>query len=152
MPMQTIKLTKSEEVAEGTMTFRFTRPSGFEFRPGQSVDITLIDPTETDAEGNTRAFSIASPPDSLQIRKDSRSRRLQHRSASDLFRDVFGTEKMAVRPVIGVASLRVGVPIELEVIFEVAEQQGTQRLLGNESSDLEHCDPQSTIGSYRLGR
>ena len=56
------KLTKSEEVAEGTMTFRFTRPSGFEFRSGQSVDITLIDPPETDAEGNTRALSIASPP------------------------------------------------------------------------------------------
>ncbi len=62
MPAQTIKLMKSEEVAEGTMTFRFTRPSGFEFRAGQSVDITLIDPPETDAEGNTRAFSIASPP------------------------------------------------------------------------------------------
>jgi enamine deaminase RidA (YjgF/YER057c/UK114 family) len=39
--------------------------------------------------------------------------------ASDLFRDVFGAEKMAVRSVIGVASLPLGVPIELEVIFEV---------------------------------
>jgi ferredoxin-NADP reductase len=62
MPAQTINLTKSEEVAEGTMAFHFTRPSGFEFRAGQSVDITLIDPPETDTEGNTRAFSIASPP------------------------------------------------------------------------------------------
>jgi enamine deaminase RidA (YjgF/YER057c/UK114 family) len=41
--------------------------------------------------------------------------------ASDLFRDIFGGEKMAVRLVIGVASLPVGVPIELEVIFEVAD-------------------------------
>jgi enamine deaminase RidA (YjgF/YER057c/UK114 family) len=41
--------------------------------------------------------------------------------ASDLFRDVFGADGMAVRQVIGVASLPLGVPIELEVIFEVAE-------------------------------
>jgi ferredoxin-NADP reductase len=41
MPSQTIKLMRSEEVAEGTMAFRFTRPSAFEFRAGQSVDVTL---------------------------------------------------------------------------------------------------------------
>jgi enamine deaminase RidA (YjgF/YER057c/UK114 family) len=39
---------------------------------------------------------------------------------SDFFRDVFGSEKPSVRMVIGVASLPLGVPIELEVIFEVA--------------------------------
>ncbi|HEY2466508.1 MAG TPA: RidA family protein [Terracidiphilus sp.] len=39
--------------------------------------------------------------------------------ASDLFRDVFGSENMAVRSVIGVASLPLGVPIELEIIFEL---------------------------------
>ena len=42
-------------------------------------------------------------------------------AVSDLFRDVFGAEKMGVRQVIGVASLPLGMPIELEVIFEVAE-------------------------------
>jgi enamine deaminase RidA (YjgF/YER057c/UK114 family) len=42
-------------------------------------------------------------------------------AASDLFRDVFGADKMAVRLVIGVASLPLGMPVELEVIFEVAE-------------------------------
>jgi enamine deaminase RidA (YjgF/YER057c/UK114 family) len=41
--------------------------------------------------------------------------------ASNLFRDVFGIEKTSVRQVIGVASLPLGVPVELEVIFEVAE-------------------------------
>lgn len=39
--------------------------------------------------------------------------------ASDLFRDIFGAENVAVRLVIGVASLPLGVPIELEVIFEL---------------------------------
>jgi enamine deaminase RidA (YjgF/YER057c/UK114 family) len=42
-------------------------------------------------------------------------------AASDLFRDLFGIEKMPVRLVIGVASLPFGMPIELDVIFEVAE-------------------------------
>jgi enamine deaminase RidA (YjgF/YER057c/UK114 family) len=42
--------------------------------------------------------------------------------ASDLFRDVFGPEGLSVRLVIGVASLPLGVPIELEVILEVAEE------------------------------
>jgi enamine deaminase RidA (YjgF/YER057c/UK114 family) len=42
-------------------------------------------------------------------------------AVSDLFRDVFGVEKIPVRLVIGVASLPLGMPVELEVIFEVAE-------------------------------
>ena len=42
-------------------------------------------------------------------------------AVSDLFRDVFGIEKLSVRLVIGVASLPLGAPIELDVIFEVTE-------------------------------
>jgi enamine deaminase RidA (YjgF/YER057c/UK114 family) len=42
-------------------------------------------------------------------------------AASDLFRDLFGSDKLAVRLVIGVASLPLGMPVELEVIFEVAD-------------------------------
>lgn len=41
-------------------------------------------------------------------------------AVSDLFRDVFGAEKAAVRVIVGVASLPLNVPIEIEVIFEVA--------------------------------
>jgi enamine deaminase RidA (YjgF/YER057c/UK114 family) len=40
-------------------------------------------------------------------------------AVSDLFRDVFGGDKLPVRLVIGVASLPLGMPVELEVIFEV---------------------------------
>jgi enamine deaminase RidA (YjgF/YER057c/UK114 family) len=42
-------------------------------------------------------------------------------AVSDVFRDIFGSDRMAVRLVIGVASLPLGMPIELEVILEVAE-------------------------------
>ncbi len=41
--------------------------------------------------------------------------------ASDLFRDAFGEQNMAVRSVIGVASLPLGVPIEVEATFQIKE-------------------------------
>jgi enamine deaminase RidA (YjgF/YER057c/UK114 family) len=40
-------------------------------------------------------------------------------AASELLRDVFGEDKMSVRSVFGVASLPLGVPVILEVMFEV---------------------------------
>lgn len=56
------KLNSRQEVAEGTMVFRFEKPASWAFKPGQFVDMTLLDPLETDSEGNTRTFSIASAP------------------------------------------------------------------------------------------
>ena len=40
-------------------------------------------------------------------------------AASELFRDVFGEDKTSIRIVSGVASLPLGMPVELEVIMEV---------------------------------
>ncbi|MEO6985277.1 MAG: FAD-dependent oxidoreductase [Paralcaligenes sp.] len=57
-----VKLMKKETVAEGTMAFYFAKPQGFEFRAGQFADYTLIDPPETDDEGNTRGFSLVQAP------------------------------------------------------------------------------------------
>ena len=59
---QAATLISREEVAEGTTAFHFEKPSAFSFTAGQSADVTLTDPLETDTEGNTRTFSIASPP------------------------------------------------------------------------------------------
>lgn len=56
------KLLDKKEVAEGTMAFTFERPLGFSFNAGQHIEITLIDPSETDAEGDTRTFSIVNAP------------------------------------------------------------------------------------------
>jgi enamine deaminase RidA (YjgF/YER057c/UK114 family) len=42
-------------------------------------------------------------------------------AASELLQDVFGKDKNPCRLVYGVASLPLGVPVELEIIFEVAE-------------------------------
>jgi ferredoxin-NADP reductase len=55
-------LIDRELVAAGTMRFRFAKPADWTYRAGQFVDITLLDPPETDAEGNTRGFSLSSAP------------------------------------------------------------------------------------------
>ena len=39
--------------------------------------------------------------------------------ASELLRDVFGDDKLPVRMVLGVASLPLGVPVVVELVFEV---------------------------------
>jgi len=61
-PVVRAKLMSRREVAEGTMAFQFEKPPGWTFEAGQFVDITLLMPTETDSEGDTRGFSIASAP------------------------------------------------------------------------------------------
>jgi ferredoxin-NADP reductase len=62
MEKQIIKLTKKEIIAEGTMMFTFNRPDNFIYKAGQTVDLTLINPPESDSEGNTRTFSLVSAP------------------------------------------------------------------------------------------
>lgn len=57
-----VKLIGKETIAEGTMAFHFSKPNGFEFRAGQFAEFTLIDPPETDEEGNGRTLSFAQAP------------------------------------------------------------------------------------------
>jgi ferredoxin-NADP reductase len=63
------RLLESRDVAERTVAFQFEKPPGWTFKAGQFVDMTLISPPETDAEGDTRSFSLASAPfeDTLMI-------------------------------------------------------------------------------------
>ncbi|TMQ32629.1 MAG: FAD-dependent oxidoreductase [Planctomycetota bacterium] len=51
------------------MAFEFEKPAAWTFDAGQFIDMTLLKPGETDAEGDTRGFSIASAPfeDTLMI-------------------------------------------------------------------------------------
>lgn len=56
------RLIRRETVAEDTMAFYFARPPGFRHQAGQSLLMTLINPPETDGEGNSRTFTIASAP------------------------------------------------------------------------------------------
>ena len=62
MPKYEATLTASESVAEGTMAFHFAKPADFKFQAGQSMNVSLIDPPETDHKGNSRSFSLVSAP------------------------------------------------------------------------------------------
>lgn len=62
MALPRTELVKKVEAAEGTMSFHFKKPDGFEYRAGQFADYTLLSPSETDDEGNTRGFTLASTP------------------------------------------------------------------------------------------
>ena len=62
MPIYKVKLKSRQEIAAGTMAFHFEKPEGFAYKAGQFADYTLSAPAETDAEGNTRGFSLASAP------------------------------------------------------------------------------------------
>jgi ferredoxin-NADP reductase len=66
--------TKREQLAEGTMAFHFIKPADFQFRPGQALVLTLLNPPETDTEGNRRTFSIASAPFDAELMIATRMR------------------------------------------------------------------------------
>ncbi len=68
------RLLSRAQVAEGTMAFHFEKPSHFAFTSGQAADFTLSDPPETDSEGNTRTFSLASSPFESQLMFTTRMR------------------------------------------------------------------------------
>jgi len=58
-----LALKDRREVAKDTMAFWFdTLDSGYTFRAGQHAAFTLVDPPETDGEGNGRTLSFATSP------------------------------------------------------------------------------------------
>lgn len=68
MPIYKLTLEARQEVANGTIVFSFSKPPGFTFKPGQYGGFTLINPSETDANGITRRFSLLSTPSDTQIK------------------------------------------------------------------------------------
>lgn len=72
--IQNIKLKEKKDIARDTIAFYFDKPDGFEYRAGQFGDYTLIDPPETDEEGNTRGFSLITAPYEDKIGLASRMR------------------------------------------------------------------------------
>jgi ferredoxin-NADP reductase len=132
------RLQKSEPVAEGTMAFHFAKPAGFEFRAGQSIDLTLLDPPETDAEGNTRAFSLSSAPfdGDLMITtrmRDTAFKRVLGKASPGL--DVkldgpsgsFVLHRKADRPAVFLAG-GIGITPFLSIVRQAAHEKATHQL------------------------
>src|SRR5438552_9519752 len=62
-----VALKGKKQIAEGTMAFVFEKPNGCHFKAGQHVRLTLINPSETDSEGDSRFFSLASTPQDADL-------------------------------------------------------------------------------------
>lgn len=74
MAIHDARLIRRETVAEGTMAFYLSKPSGFRHRAGQSLLMTVIDPPETDSQGDARTFTIASAPHEAELMIATRMR------------------------------------------------------------------------------
>lgn len=61
MSSYTVALKARREVADRTMAFHFEKPTGFTFKPGQAVDITLPD-TGAGGDALLHTFSLVSAP------------------------------------------------------------------------------------------
>lgn len=62
MTLHASKLRGREQVAHGTMAFHFDKPAGFSFKPGQAIDLVLLEPPTADAQSARHTFSIVSAP------------------------------------------------------------------------------------------
>jgi len=74
MSIHEARLMRRETVAEGTMAFYFSKPSAFRHQAGQSVLLKLLNPPETDSEGDARTFTIASAPHEAELMIATRMR------------------------------------------------------------------------------
>lgn len=60
--MDQITLTATVRLSDTATALHFTKPNGFTYRAGQYGDWTLLNPAETDMEGDTREFTLSSSP------------------------------------------------------------------------------------------
>src|ERR1039457_3497524 len=102
MADQSSKLMRREEVGGGTMAFHFEKPSGFSLKAGRFADGTLTDPPETDAKGNTRTFSIASPPFADELVFTTRMRNTAYKRS---LKQVMLTAEVKIGPAAGTFTL-----------------------------------------------
>lgn len=139
MPKYTLTLIKRQEVAEGTLAFYFDKPAGFVFKAGQFVELTLVDPPETDSEGDGRAFSLASAPSESHLMVATRMRDTAFKSvlrAAPLgtgmqIEGPFGNfilHNDSTRPAAFVAG-GIGITPFRSILFRAAEEKLPHRLL-----------------------
>jgi NAD(P)H-flavin reductase len=60
-PTRSMRVLGTREIAKDTLALRLEKPSGFAYRAGQAVYVTLNEPT-SDEKGRVRTFSLASAP------------------------------------------------------------------------------------------
>lgn len=75
-----VRLEGREEIAGSTMAFRFNKPADFSFKPGQAIDVILIDSPATDDQAARHTFSLVSAPfqDELIVATRMRNSAFKH--------------------------------------------------------------------------
>jgi ferredoxin-NADP reductase len=139
MTTHEVTLKGREEIAEGTMAFHFVKPTGFSFKPGQAIDVILVEPPTTDAQSTRHTFSIVSAPfqDELVVAtrmRDSAFKRalksLPVGSPAKL-EGPFGSltlQKDRARPAVFIAG-GIGITPFMSILRQAAKGQLPQRLL-----------------------
>lgn len=80
MTVFTTRLTGSEQLAEGTRAFYLERPAGFDYQPGQAIDLLLVETTEGQTLQNvSHTFSLVSAPHEPQLTLATRMRDSQYK-------------------------------------------------------------------------
>ncbi len=121
------------------MAFEFRKPPDWTFTAGQFVDITLPSPPETDSEGNTRGFTVASAPYEGAIMITTRMRDTAFKrvlKTMPLESEVkiegpFGELTLqddASRPAVFLAG-GVGVTTSRSIVFQAAQSKLPQRIV-----------------------
>jgi ferredoxin-NADP reductase len=81
MTRMTVRLQRRGEVADRTMAFHFDKPAGFDFKPGQAIDLVLPETAGLGAEGSRHAFSIVSAPHQAELVVATRMRGSAYKNA-----------------------------------------------------------------------
>lgn len=138
MAEQILDFLNSKEVAEGTLAFSLQKPADFVFKAGQTADLTLVNPPETDSEGNTRTFSIASAPSenelmfATRLRDTAFKRSLRNMKPGTKIKvdgpmGSFNLHKSASKPAVFLAG-GIGITPFLSIIREAARQKNPHQI------------------------
>jgi ferredoxin-NADP reductase len=76
------RLLKKDVVAESTISLTFSRPPGFTFRAGQTIDLYIPNMSLMDSLGNSRTFSLASAPEDEELMVTIRIRQTAFKQAA----------------------------------------------------------------------
>ncbi len=132
------KLLTKEEIANGTMAFYFEKPEGLSYVAGQHITLRLIDPPETDAEGNDRTFSLITIPSDNKIGIATRMRntafkRILKNSSDGLAVEIIDPRgsmilpKQISRPAAFLAG-GIGITPFISMIRQAAKDQSSQKI------------------------
>ncbi|KXJ97856.1 MAG: Methane monooxygenase component C [Parcubacteria bacterium OLB19] len=134
-----IKLIEKREVARETMEFTLEKPEGFMYQSGQTIDLTLVDPKETDSKGNIRTFSLVSAPHEPVLKiamrlRDSAFKRVMRSLDEDAFLCLegpfgsFGLHKKVERPAIFIAG-GIGITPFYSMINDATERKLENKII-----------------------